>query len=115
MNLKEKLNALKQVREKATQGEWEIHGISDYVLQTTEYKAIGCLGGHSNLVNDVRFIYTAANEWTSLIEALEVAVGELGGYKKLKTEGDDGLFFDVGSSAREALLKIDALLSKESK
>jgi hypothetical protein len=44
-----------------------------------------------------------------LLEAHEIMREALETYKDIRVEGDDGLFFDAGSTAREALQKIEEL------
>lgn len=106
-NLKEKLNALRQVREKAS-----TYWIVDFangrrqVSETTVSHDMDFFGpsDYSKPLKPVRIIEVSpvANEWTSLIEALEIAVETL----EYHTQ-----FQGLSGPSDKALIKIDALLS----
>lgn len=126
MNLKEKLNALKQVREKALKGPWSCDDSGDVysseLSQTPDeglHKVAGTSAFYSIENAEAQFIATAANEWTSLIEALEESLKCLEYYSKNGGDATDyewnGTSDVPGLTARLALIKIDTLLSKGEK
>lgn len=111
-NLKTKLAALRAVRDAAAQGEYELKcwgetatGIDNTLQTVPEHYHIGRI----NCPETGDFIVTAANEWTSLITALERAVATL----DKCTCGEEHSWEEKSCANCEALTDIEKILEEK--